>query len=225
MFERLIKIIGKDKLDRINNSQILLIGVGGVGGYIFNSLVRNGFKNITIIDFDKYELSNLNRQLYSSIDNIGLYKVNVLKDIALSIRKDINITAINVKLESKMFDELNLSNYTYIIDACDTVIVKKLLIKLCKEKNINLLTVCGMGKKLDITKIKICDIKDTSYDPIAKSLRKYIKDEKIRGKVMCVFSSEKPNNTNKEVIASMMPVPSVAGIYAANYILQDIIKK
>ena len=170
MFERLIKIIGKDKLDRINNSQILLIGVGGVGGYIFNSLVRNGFKNITIIDFDKYELSNLNRQLYSSIDNIGLYKVNVLKDIALSIRKDINITAINVKLESKMFDELNLSNYTYIIDACDDSKLKIDLLRYAKDNNINIISSMGTGNRLFPSKLEIMKLKDTFNDPLAKKI-------------------------------------------------------
>ena len=162
---------------------------------------------------------------YETRPTISVEKTGQVINFVKEINKDIKVKKINEKITKDNINILFEDNYDYIIDACDTVIVKKLLIKLCKEKNINFLTVCGMGKKLDITKIKICDIKDTSYDPIAKSLRKYIKDEKIRGKVMCVFSSEKPNNTNKEVIASMMPVPSVAGIYAANYILQDIIKK
>lgn len=226
MYERTLALIGEDSLNKIKRKNILVLGTGGVGGYAIETLVRSGIQNITIVDYDKIDYSNINRQVIANSNNIGNYKVNEWEKRIKEINKDIKVKKINEKITKDNINILFEDNYDYIIDACDTVIVKKLLIKLCKEKNINLLTVCGMGKKLDITKIKICDIKDTSYDPIAKSLRKYIKDEKIRGKVMCVFSSEKPNNTNKEVvIASMMPVPSVAGIYAANYILQDIIKK
>lgn len=225
MYERTLALIGEDNLNKIKRKNILVLGTGGVGGYTIETLVRSGIQNITIVDYDKIDSSNINRQVIANSNNIGNYKVNEWEKRIKEINKDIKVKKINEKITKDNINILFEDNYDYIIDACDTVIVKKILIKLCKEKTINLLTVCGMGKKLDITKIKICDIKDTSYDPIAKSLRKYIKDEKIRGKVMCVFSSEKPNNTNKEVIASMMPVPSVAGIYAANYILQDIIKK
>ncbi len=225
MYERTLALIGEDNLNKIKRKTILVLGTGGVGGYAIETLVRSGIQNITIVDYDKIDYSNINRQVIANSNNIGNYKVNEWEKRIKEINKDIKVKKINEKITKDNINILFKDNYDYIIDACDTVIVKKLLIKLCKEKNINLLTVCGMGKKIDITKIKICDIKDTSYDPIAKSLRKYIKDEKIRGKVMCVFSSEKPNNTNKEVIASMMPVPSVAGIYAASYILQDIIRK
>ena len=225
MYERTLALIGEDSLNKIKRKNILVLGTGGVGGYAIETLVRSGIQNITIVDYDKIDYSNINRQVIANSNNIGNYKVNEWEKRIKEINKDIKVKKINEKITKDNINILFEEEYDYIIDACDTIIVKKLLIKLCKEENINLLTVCGMGKKLDITKIKICDIKDTSYDPIAKSLRKYIKDEKIRGKVMCVFSSEKPNNTNKEVIASMMPVPSVAGIYAANYILQDIINK
>lgn len=220
MFERLIKIIGKDKLDKINNSQILLIGVGGVGGYIFNSLVRNGFKNITIIDFDKYELSNLNRQLYSSIDNIGLYKVNVLKDIALSIRKDINITAINVKLESKMFDELNLSSYTYIIDACDDSKLKIDLLRYAKDNNINIISSMGTGNRLYPSKLEIMKLKDTFNDPLAKKIRTTIGKKYLNIPVLC--STEVPIKTNG--VGTCSDVPMCAASLISSYVLRKIIE-
>lgn len=225
MYERTIALIGEDNLNKIKSKNILVLGVGGVGGYAIETLIRSGIQNITIVDYDKIDYSNINRQIIAKSTNIGNYKVNEWKERIKDINKDIKVKIIKEKITKDNINILFEDNYDYIIDACDTIIVKKLLIKLCKEKNINLLTICGMGRKLDITKIKISDIKDTSYDPIAKTLRKYVKEEKIKGKVMCVSSIEKPNNTNKEVIASMMPTPSVAGIYAANYILQDIIKK
>lgn len=225
MYERTIALIGEDNLNKIKSKNILVLGVGGVGGYAIETLVRSGIQNITIVDYDKIDYSNINRQIIANNTNIGNYKVDEYKKRIKDINKDIKVKIIKEKITKDNINILFEENYDYIIDACDTIIVKKLLIKLCKDKNINLITVCGMGRKLDITKIKISDIKDTSYDPIAKVLRKYVKDEKIKGKVMCVSSIEKPNNTNKDVIASMMPTPSVAGIYAANYILQDIIKK
>ena len=121
----------------------------------------------------------------------------------------------------KLFEE----PYDFIIDACDTMIVKKLLIKYCNEKNINLITVCGMGKKLNPNLVEIIPLSKTNYDPIAKQLRKYVKDEKINSKVMCICSKEQPNNTNKTTIASMSMVPATAGILAAYYVINSIISK
>ena len=129
-----------------------------------------------------------------------------------------------MEIDENNIDILFKISYDYIIDACDTVIVKKLLIKKCHEKNIKLITVCGMGKKLNPSLVKICDIKDTSYDPLAKSIRKYVKDEKIRGKVPVVFSSEEPKTNDKNLVSSMMMVPAIAGINAAYYVINDIIK-
>lgn len=224
MFERTIRLIGNDNYLKLKNSNILLLGVGGVGGYALETLVRSGIEKITIVDYDTIDITNINRQIIATSDNIGNIKVEEWKKRILSINKDIKVNTINEKISIDNIDILFKENYDFIIDACDTVIVKKLLIKECKERNINLITVCGMGKKLDPSRIKVCDIKDTNYDPLAKSIRKYVKDEKIKGKVPCVFSDEKPVN-NEKVIASMMMVPSVAGIYAANYVIQNIIKK
>lgn len=225
MYDRIIALIGKENLDKISKANILVLGIGGVGGYAIETLIRSGIKNITIADYDKIDITNLNRQLISNINNIDNYKVDEWEKRIKTINQDIKVSKIKEKIDKDNINILFQDNYDYIIDACDTVIVKKLLIKLCKEKNINLITICGMGRKTNSSLIKVCDIKDTSYDPIAKALRKYVKEEHIKGKVTCVFSSEKPINTDNEVIASMMPVPSVAGIYAAEYVLNDIIKK
>lgn len=225
MYDRIIALIGKENLDEISKANILVLGIGGVGGYAIETLIRSGIKNITIADYDKIDITNLNRQLISNINNIGNYKVDEWEKRIKTINKDIKVSKIKEKITKDNINILFQDNYDYIIDACDTIIVKKLLIKLCKEKKINLITICGMGRKTNPSLIKVCDIKDTSYDPIAKALRKYVKEEHIKGKVTCVFSSEKPINTDNEVIASMMPVPSVAGIYAAEYVLNDIIKK
>lgn len=225
MFERTIALIGLDNLNKIQSKKVLIIGVGGVGGYAIETLIRSGITNITLIDYDTIDLSNINRQIIAKENNVGKLKVEAWQERIQEINSRVEVTSLPIKLDENNIDTIFNNDYDYIIDACDTVIVKKLLIKKCKEKNIKLITVCGCGKKLNPQLVEVCDIKDTSYDPLAKSIRKYVKDEKISGKVPVVFSREKPNNENKDVIASMAPVPAVAGIYAANYVISNIIKE
>ncbi len=220
MFERTINLIGIDNLNKIKNLKILVIGLGGVGGYAVESLIRSGVENITIVDYDKIDITNLNRQIIALRSNINEDKTIAFKNRIININNNVNIDIINEKINSDNINILFNKEYDYVIDACDTLEVKKLLIKLCKVKKIKLITVCGMGKKLDPSKITICDIRDTSYDPIAKILRKYVKEEKISGKVICVSSNEKTINSDK-VIGSMMMVPATAGILAASYVIND----
>lgn len=223
MFDRTISLIGKDKYQKLQNSNILILGIGGVGGYAIESLVRSGVENITLVDFDKVDVTNINRQLIALQENIGNNKTEEWKKRIHSINPNAKVNIINKKINSENLNILFNENYDFIIDACDTVIVKKLLIKECKARNINLITVCGMGKKLNPSLVKICDIRETSYDPLAKSLRKYIKDENIKGKIPCVFSEEKPITNDNTVLSSMIMVPSVAGVLAAHYCIDKII--
>lgn len=225
MFDRTISLIGNDNYQKLKNSNILVLGVGGVGGYAIEALIRSGIENITIVDYDKIDITNINRQIIALNNNIGNYKVEEWKNRILSINKDVKVTIIREKIIPQNIEVLFNNKYDFIIDSCDTLIVKKLLIKECKERKINLITVCGMGKKLDPTLIKICDIKDTSYDPLAKSLRKFVKDENIKGKIPCVFSSEKPIISDSNVIASMTMVPATAGLLTAHYVINKIINQ
>lgn len=225
MFERTSLLIGEDNLKKIRKLNILVLGVGGVSGYAIETLVRSGVEKITLVDYDKIDITNLNRQIITNSGNIGNYKVEEFKKRILSINKNVEVIIINKKINKDNIDLLFNNNYDYIIDACDTVIVKKLLIKECHNRGINLITVCGMGKKLDPSKVKVCDIRNTSYDPIAKILRKYVKDERIKGKVICISSDEKPINNDKNITSSMMMVPATAGIIAASYIINKTISQ
>ena len=217
MFDRTIALIGQDNLDKIESKHILIIGVGGVGGYAIEALIRSGIHNITLVDYDNIDISNINRQIIAKESNVGKLKVEAWKERINEINSSVLVNTLPLKIDENNIDILFKNSYDYIIDACDTVIVKKLLIKKCHEKNIKLITVCG-------SLVKICDIKDTSYDPLAKSIRKYVKDEKIRGKVPVVFSSEEPKKNDKNLVSSMMMVPATAGINAAYYVINDIIK-
>lgn len=225
MFDRTISLIGKENYQKLKESNILVLGIGGVGGYAIEALIRSGIENITIVDYDKIDITNINRQIISLTNNIGNNKTDEWKKRILEINPNVKVNIINEKINEDNIDILFKEKYNFIVDACDTTIVKKLLIKKCKEKNINLITVCGMGKKLNPTLVKICDIKDTSYDPLAKSLRKYVKDEKIKGKIPCVFSEEKPINSDNNIISSMIMVPSTAGILTASYVINKIINE
>lgn len=225
MFDRTIALIGEDNLNKIKSKHILVIGVGGVGGYAIEALIRSGIQYITLVDYDNIDISNINRQIIAKESNIGKLKVDAWKERINEINSGVIVKTLPIKIDENNIDTLFETSYDYIIDACDTVIVKKLLIKMCHERNIKLITVCGMGKKLNPNLVKICDIKDTSYDPLAKSIRKYVKDEKISGKVPVVFSSEEPKKNDKNLVSSMVMVPASAGINAAYYIINDIIKE
>ena len=223
MFNRTISLIGNENYLKLKNANILIIGLGGVGGYTLESLIRSGIENITIVDYDIIDITNINRQIISTQDNIGKLKTEEWKKRILSINKNVKVKIINEKVGEDNIQKLFEENYDFIIDACDTMIVKELLIKYCSEKNINLITVCGMGRKLNPNLVEIVPLSKTSYDPIAKNLRKYVKDEHIKSNVMCICSKEEPINTDKNTIASMSIVPSTAGILAAHYVIKKII--
>ena len=224
MFDRTISLIGKENYLKLKKANILVIGLGGVGGYVLETLIRSGIENITIVDYDKIDISNINRQIISNTANIGNLKTEEWKRRILSINTNVNIKIINEKIDENNINKLFEDKYDFIIDACDTIIVKKLLIKKCYENNINLITVCGMGRKLNPNMVEVIPLSKTNYDPIAKILRKYVKDEKINSKVMCICSKEQPINTDNSVIASMSMVPSIAGILSADYVIKNIIK-
>lgn len=222
MFDRVISLIGEDNLKKINNTTVLIVGLGGVGGYALESLARSGIGNFILIDYDKIDISNLNRQIITNNDNIGMEKAMVAKERILSINPSCNVITYDVFLNDENINILDNHNIGYIVDACDSVNTKKLLIDYAINKDINIISCMGTANKLDPSKLAILDIRKTSYDPLAKILRKYVLDKKINKKIMVVSSTEEP--IRKDILASMVFVPATAGIYLANYVIKDIIK-
>lgn len=222
MLDRLELLIGKDNIDKIINIKVLLIGVGGVGGYALESLVRSGIRNITIVDYDTIDITNLNRQIISSINNIGNYKVDEYKKRIENINKNCNLKIIKEKIELENFEILNIEEYDYVIDACDTIEVKKEIIRRCLKNKIKFISSMGTGNKLNPSVLEIVDIRKTSYDPIAKIIRKMVKSEKLNGKIMVVCSKEKIIKKSK-IVASNSFVPAVAGLLCTSYVINDII--
>ena len=221
--ERLQSQIGKENIEKLNNSKVLIIGLGGVGGYALESIVRSGIENLIIVDADIIESSNLNRQLISLQSNIGEKKVDAFEKRILDINPKAKIKKIDQFITEENINLLFEEKIDYLIDACDTIPTKKLIIKQCIKENIPMISCMGMGRKLDISKIKVQDIRKTAYDPIAKKIRKMINEEHINEKVMVVSSTEQPIANTKEHISSNSFVPAVAGINCASYIIHLII--
>ena len=224
MFERIEKLIGKDNLNKIKKSTVAVIGLGGVGGYAVSSLIRSGIENIIIVDFDKIDITNLNRQLITNINNIGNYKTDEMEKYILSINNNCKVTKLNIQIDLSNIDKLFEYKFDYLIDCCDTIEVKEELIKRCLDKNITIISSMGMGNKLNPLDLEVIDIRKTSYDPIAKRIRKYLRDNHINKKVMVVSSKEKRDKFEGS-IPSMIFVPAVSGILCANYIIKEIINK
>lgn len=220
MYDRIIKLIGEDNFKKIESKKILLVGVGGVGGFVFEGLIRSGFKNITIIDKDVVEVTNLNRQIISNLDVLNISKVDVCENICKSINKDIILKPYNIFLDK---DNINIldKDFDYIIDACDTLNTKLELIKFANINNIKIISSMGMGNRVDASKIKITTIDKTNNDPLAKRLRKLLRDDNINLKVPVVFSEELP--IKKGEVNSMITSPGIAGLLIVNYIINDII--
>lgn len=213
-----------DKINNIIDSKVLVLGVGGVGSYALEGLVRSGIGQIILVDYDVIDVTNLNRQLMTNHQNIGKLKTEVLMERIKSINPNCQVKIISEKIDLSNIDEIYNMKPNYIIDACDTLEVKKHLISNCKKQQIKLISCMGTGNKFDPTKLKIVDIRNTSYDPIAKTLRKHVVDNKINYKVMVVCSDEKPLKISNPVGSNAF-VPATAGLLCASYVINDIIKE
>jgi len=224
VFERLIALIGEEKFQKIKSKTVVVLGLGGVGSYALEAIVRSGVGHIVIIDADKVDITNLNRQLMTNQNNIGQFKVDVLEERIKSINPNVEVTKIKEFITPENLNLIFDLQPDYIIDAIDTVKTKKYLLKECLKRKIKFIVSTGMGNKTDATKIKIADLSKTSYDKLAKELRIFVKKEKIKGKIPVVFSDEAPIKTNG-IISSIAFVPSVAGLLCANYVINDIIKE
>ena len=223
MYDRIIKLIGEDKLELIKSKHILLIGVGGVGSAALETLVRNGFQNIQIIDYDKVEESNLNRQIITDTSNIGELKVNAAYKRMKLINPDINISCQAIKLTEDNLVTILDSGFDYVIDACDDINIKYELIRLSCKMDFKLIESMGTAKKIDPTKLSITYLDKTTYDPIAKILRKKLRDNKINKRVVVVSSTE--NIRECDGLGTLSLVPNTAGILLVSYIINDILKE
>lgn len=221
MFERTISLVGLPNFKKIQEKTVLIVGLGGVGGYATESLVRSGIKNLILIDHDTIDKTNINRQIISNSINVGNIKVEEFKKRILEINPECNVITHKLFLDRDNYNILDDYKIDYIVDCCDSVDAKKLLIEYSLNKNIKLISSMGTANKLDPTKLEIVDIRKTSYDPLAKILRKYVNDLKTNKKIMVVSSTEEP--MKKEVLSTLIFVPATAGLLCGQYVINDII--
>lgn len=217
--ERLESLVGPDVLERIKNLNILIVGIGGVGGYTLESLVRCGVENITIIDYDRVDSSNLNRQIISNLNNIGQLKVDVARKRYTNINDKLNLKTMSIFLDKDNIDSINICQFDYVVDACDSVEIKALLMGVCVSKNIKIISSMGTAKKMDATKLSITTLDKTNYDKLAKKLRSVV-PKNIQRKIKVVSSTEQVKDIN--VLGSNSFVPATSGLLITNYIINDV---
>ncbi len=223
-FSRLEKLIGEVKLINLSKRSVLILGVGGVGGYVAESLARSGIGTLILVDFDIIDESNINRQIIALDSTVGLKKIDVLEKRVKEINNDINVVKIDKFIDSENYTSLFDYDIDFFVDACDTVTTKKSVIKYCLDNDINFITSMGTGNKFDPSKLEIIDIRKTVNDPLARILRKFVKDLKINKKVMVCTSSELPIKTGDRTPGSTAFVPSSAGLLIGSYIVRSFIE-
>ncbi|MDD6272445.1 MAG: ThiF family adenylyltransferase [bacterium] len=220
---RLESLVGNENIEKIKKLKILVLGLGGVGGYVVESLVRCGVSNITLVDGDTIKPSNINRQIIATSKNNNKYKTKEWKKRIKLINKDAIVNIINTHITDDNIEVLFSDNYDYIVDACDTSKVKVKLIKECHNKGIKLISSMGTANKLDATKLIITTLDKTESDPLARKLRQELSKEKeLMKDVVVVTSTEKA--INNKMLGSTAFVPAVAGLLITNYIILDITK-
>ena len=220
--DRLRKILSDENIEKIKSKTVLIIGLGGVGGHALESIVRIGVERVIIVDNDIVDITNLNRQLISLNSNIGEKKVDVAEKRILDINPNCNVIKLDKFIDKDNILDLFKYDIDYVIDACDTVTTKILLIKECLNRNIKIISSMGTGNKFHPEKLEITEIKKTSYDPLAKVIRNKFKNEKR--KIMVVSSTEKGVKLEDRTPGSTSLVPSTAGILCASFVINDILE-
>jgi len=227
-FIRSKAILGSSNIDKLGHKHVAVFGLGGVGGHASETLVRSGVGEITIIDNDIVDISNLNRQLIATHSSIGKDKTEVME----ARLKDINPNLIVHKYKLFYLPEdnsIDFSSFDYVIDAIDTVTGKIGIIENCYKNNIPVISALGCGNKMEPTLLEVSDIYKTSYDPLAKVLRKKLKEKGIKH-LKVVYSKEEPLEiiepfeSDKHSPGSTAFVPSVAGIILASEVVKDLLK-
>lgn len=228
-FSRTELLIGKEGVKKLSESHVAVFGIGGVGGYVVEALVRCGLGKIDIIDNDNVCLSNLNRQIIATYKTLGKPKVEAAKERILGINPNCNVNIHKTFYTPQTASEFDFSKYDYIVDAIDTVVGKISLIEKSKEYATPIICAMGAGNKLDPTKFEVADISKTSVCPLARVIRTELKKRNIKG-VKVVYSKEIPNKpkieikpAQKPIPASISFVPSVVGLIIAGEVVKDLI--
>lgn len=228
-FIRTELLLGKEGMEKLKNSKVAVFGIGGVGSFACEALVRSGLGKIILVDYDIIDISNINRQIHATSSTVGLPKVEVMKKRLLEINPELDIEVYQEKYNDETREKLISTDYDYVIDAIDMITSKIDLITTCKEKNIPIISSMGAGNKLNPTLLEVGDIYSTHTCPLAKVMRRELKRRNIK-ELKVVWSKEKPKKVNlekpgvrKAVPGSVSFVPSVAGLILASEVVKDLV--
>ncbi len=231
-FSRVKLLIGQENFSTLKNASVAVFGVGGVGGYAVEALARSGIGSITVFDNDNVDITNINRQIIATEDTVGKDKTAVILDRLLSINPEIKVTCEKVFYLPENADNYDLSKYNYIIDAVDTVSAKLEIISRAKAVGVPVISCMGTGGKLDVSALKVDDIEKTKGCPLARVMRRELKNRNIKG-VKVVYSEEsvvynaqgeQKKADGKTAPPSMIFVPATAGLMLAREVVLDLIK-
>lgn len=229
IYTRTELLIGKNSLIKLKKSKIIVFGIGGVGSFAVEALARCGVGELTMVDFDTIDITNVNRQIHAFPSTIGLFKVDEMEKRINLINPDIKVRKFKTKLEKDNIGDFDLQEYDYVIDAIDTITSKLYLAKFCYEKGINIISAMGAGNKLDPTRFKVSDIYKTSVCPLARVMRSELKKLGVK-KLKVVFSDElsvgekiESSDRRKSSPSSISFIPSTLGLVLASEVVKDLI--
>lgn len=215
-------LIGEDGIDKLHKSRVAIFGIGGVGGYVCEALVRSGVSSFDLIDKDVVSVSNINRQIIALHSTVGRPKVEVMKERMLDINSSVDVNTYECFFLPENADDFPFEEYDYVIDAVDTVTAKIELIMRCKKLGIPVISSMGAGNKLDASAFEVSDIYKTSVCPLAKVMRRELKKRGVK-ELKVVYSKENPV-TNSRPPGSVAFVPSTAGLIIAGEVVRDLIR-
>lgn len=231
-FSRTEILLGTDAVNKLKKATVAVFGVGGVGGYVCEALVRSGVEHFVLVDNDTVSLTNINRQIIATHSTIGKRKVDVMKARMLDINPNAVIDIKHCFFLPESANKFDFSSYDYVVDAVDTVAAKIELAIKCQENNVAIISSMGAGNKMDPTAFKVADINKTTTDPLARVVRRELRNRGIK-KLKVVYSEEKPVKPimqtgevtkKREVPGSTAFVPSVVGLIIASEVIKDLIK-
>ncbi|WP_407376922.1 ThiF family adenylyltransferase [Methanobrevibacter sp.] len=229
-FSRTEMLIGNDGMKKLKNAKVAVFGLGGVGSYVCEGLARGGIGNFILVDFDKVDETNINRQLIATTKTVGRYKVDLMKERILEINPDANVEIHNEFYMADSETNIITEDLSYAVDCVDTIMAKIAIICKCDEINVPCISSMGTGNKLDATMFEVADIYETSVCPLARIMKKDLKKRNIE-KLKVVYSKEHAINTNAHPInqdrkfkvkGSVSFVPSVAGLIIAGEVIKDL---